>query len=97
MATITNKDLRKKKYSIVDLEKNINNLCLWEILLTQVLTADFCFTYFWDPNDRYAKDKEDKNICDNDVLNWQPHLTINDLNNCRVCLERIKNYKYSKK
>ena len=41
---ITNKDLYNNIYSITELEENIENLGLWDILLTQYLTADFCFT-----------------------------------------------------
>ena len=81
----------KKKYSVAELENNIENLSLWDILQTQVLTADFCFTYFWSENDTYAKDKADKEICVHDVLYWQPHLTKEDLYSCTVYKERKPN------
>ena len=87
---ITNKDLYINKYAINELEENIENLGLWDILLTQCLTADFCFKYFWTSNDEYAKDKEDKNICDTDILNWQPHLTKELLYSCDIYKERLK-------
>ena len=81
-------DLRNKKYSIDELVQHINHLSLWDIVQTQVLTADFCFTYIWSYNDEYAKDKEDKEICEHDILHWQPHLTKEDLYSCPVYKER---------
>jgi len=81
----------KNKYTIAELAANINQLSLWDILQTQRLTADFCFIYFWDPNDTYAKDKEDTTICIEDVLNWQPHLTREALYSCSVYKVRLKN------
>ena len=84
------KDLHnnKNKYSIDELVQNIDHLSLWDIVQTQTLTADFCFTYVWSHNDEYAKDKEDKEICEHDVLHWQPHLTKADLYSCEVYKER---------
>jgi hypothetical protein len=82
----------KYKYTIAELEANINTLSLWDILQTQKLTANFCFTYFWDPTDAYAKDKEDKQICEHDILYWQPHLTKAELYSCSVYKERLKKY-----
>ena len=81
-------NLYKNKYTIPELEKNIENLGLWDILLTQELNADFCFTYFWSDNDEYAKDKEDTEICIQDVLNWQVHLTKELLFSCAVYKKR---------
>jgi len=88
---IDNNDLRNNKYSIDDLIRNIDNLSLWNILQTQILTADFCFIYFWSHNDEYAKDKDDTEICEHDVLRWQPHLTKEDLSSCAIYRERINN------
>jgi len=90
MSQINCTDLHKnkKKYSLDELIKNIEHLSLWDILQTQVLTADFCFTYIWSKNDEYAKDKEDKEICVHDILHWQPHLTKEDLYTCSVYKER---------
>ena len=84
-----NKELYTLKYTLIELEKNIEHLGLWDILLTQKLTADFCFTYFWSDNDEYAKDKEDTEICIQDVLNWQPHLTKEILLSSQVYKERV--------
>jgi hypothetical protein len=88
---ISNKDLHqnKKKYTIDELERNIYHLCLWDILQTQVLTANFCFTYFWSSDDEYAKDYDDKQICETDILYWQPHLTKALLYNCDVYKARL--------
>lgn len=88
----SNIDLYKNKYTISELENNIEYLVLWDILITQKLTADFCFTYFWTENDEYAKDKDDKEICIQDVLKWQPHLTKDILLNCDVCKKRTAIY-----
>ena len=79
---ITNKDLYKNKYSIFELEENIQHLGLWDIVLTQTLTADFCVNYFWFENEHYAKDKEDTEICLQDIISWQLHLTDEDLYTC---------------
>ncbi len=83
-------NLYKNKYTIPELENNIKQLGLWDILITQVLTADFCFTYFWTENDEYAKDKEDTEICIQDVLNWQPHLTDEIMFSCPVYKSRLQ-------
>ena len=90
---LSNKDLHKNinKYTIGELEQNIQHLYLWDILQTQLLTCEFCFIYFWDPNDSYAKDKDDATICMQDVLNWQPHLTREALYSCSVYKARLKN------
>ena len=69
--------LRKKKYDISTLEKNINNLSIKTLLYTQNLTADFCVKYIL--NDEYASCIEDTYICISDVLNAQNHLTVSDI------------------
>ena len=88
---ITNKDLYIQKYSIIELEENINSLGLWDILLSQTLTADFCVTYFWLKDDIYAKDKEDTEICLQDILAWQQHLTEADIYACDAFKARLPN------
>jgi hypothetical protein len=82
----------KNKYTIAELEANINLLCLWDILQTQRVTANFCFTYFWAVNDEYAKDEEDKEICEHHILYWQPHLTREMLYSCDVYKARVKKW-----
>jgi hypothetical protein len=78
---INDQDLRKKKYSIDLLEKNIDNLSISIILKTQILTADFCVKYIL--NEEYASCVEETYICDLDVLYHQPHIKHNDLYNAR--------------
>ena len=92
MTTITDLHNNKNKYSIAELMQNIDHLSLWDIVQTQVLTADFCFTYIWSHNDEYAKDKADKEICEHDILYWQPHLTKADLYSCSIYVERCSIY-----
>ena len=70
--------LRKKKYDIELLEKNIHNLSMKTLLYTQNLTADFCVKYIL--NEKYASCVEDTFICMDDVLNAQKHLTKSSIN-----------------
>ena len=52
----------------------------------------FLFTYFWAINDEYAKDEEDKEICEHHILYWQPHLTKEMLYSCDVYKARVKKW-----
>ena len=65
--------LRKKKYDIEVLEKNIYNLSMKTLLYTQDLTADFCIKYVL--NEKYASCVEDTFLSMGDVLNAQKHIT----------------------
>ena len=65
--------LRKKKYDIEVLEKNIYNLSMRTLLYTQDLTADFCIKYVL--NEKYASCVEDTFLSIGDVLNSQKHIT----------------------
>lgn len=65
--------LRKKKYDIEVLEKNIYNLSMKTLLYTQDLTADFCIKYIL--NEKYASCVEDTFLSMGDVLNAQKHIT----------------------
>ena len=65
--------LRKKKYHIQLLEKNIHNLSMKTLLYTQDLTADFCIKYIL--NEKYASCVEDTFLSMGDVLNAQKHIT----------------------
>jgi len=65
--------LRKKKYDIELLEKNIYNLSMKTLLYTQDLTADFCIKYVL--NEKYASCVEDTFLSMGDVLNAQKHIT----------------------
>jgi hypothetical protein len=69
--------LRKKKYDISALEKNINNLSTKTLLYTQNLTAEFCVKYIL--NYEHSSCVEDTYICIGDVLSAQKHITLADI------------------
>ena len=81
---INDRDLRKKKYSLSLLEKNIDNLSISIILRTQFLNAEFCIKYIL--NEAYASCDEETYISDLDVLYYQPHIKQDDLCNARINL-----------
>ena len=75
---ITYEDLKKYKYTIEELEDNINNLEIKHILHYQILTPDFCAKYVL--NERYASCMEDIYLIDvGYVLYHQPHITREEL------------------
>ena len=78
---MNDQDLRKKKYSIDVLEKNIDNLSISVILRTQILTPNFCVKYIL--NEDYASCVEETYICDLDIMYYQPHIKQIDLINAR--------------
>ena len=80
--------LRKKKYDIEVLEKNIYNLSMRTLLYTQDLTADFCIKYVL--NEKYASCVEDTFLSMGDVLNSQKHIT-------RAAIYQAYNKVYSEK
>jgi len=80
--------LRKKKYDIEVLEKNIHNLSMKTLLYTQDLTADFCIKYVL--NEKYASCVEDTFLSMGDVLNSQKHIT-------RFAIYQAYNKVYSEK
>ena len=84
MITITNQDLLKNKYSIDVLEYNMEemNIDIKYVLSTQILTAEFCVNYIL--NDDYAYCEEDTYICEADILDKQPHITNEELNNAKT-------------
>jgi hypothetical protein len=100
---ITNEDIDLKKYPEHVLEANIDHLCLRLILYYQKVSPNFCYTYFWDTNDKYMKDDCDDYHSDTDdvyvheVLRHQTHITKEDLDNCEVRLERIRQYRENEK
>ena len=69
--------LRRKKYTIDLLEKNINFLSIKNLLYTQDLTPEFCVKYIL--NENYASCVEDTFICMGDVLNAQKHITKKEI------------------
>lgn len=78
---ITNKDLRKHKYSKNSLIKNIVNLNHKTILATQHLDADFCIKYILDMD--INSGNEDSYIFDiNYISSFQKHLSKEELISC---------------
>lgn len=78
MYSISDFTLLKKKYDIEVLERNVGNLDKKILLATQVLTADFCIKYIWDPETDSGS--EDSYIYDFAyILDFQPHLTEDEL------------------
>ena len=71
-------NLRKYKYDIETLEKNIDNICVKTCVNTQILTAEFCVKYIL--NEKYMSCIEDTYCIDKGyVLRRQPHLTNEDI------------------
>ena len=80
MDSISDFTLLKNKYEIDILERHIGKLDKKILLATQVLTADFCIKYIWDPETDSGS--EDSYIYDFAyILDFQPHLTENELIN----------------
>ena len=78
MDSISDFMLLKQKYKIDVLERNIGNLDKKILLATQVLTAEFCIKYIWDPETDSGS--EDSYIYDlGYILEFQPHLTEDEL------------------
>ncbi len=77
---ISNEYLKTNQYPIEIIEKNINNLNLWDILTTQKLTPEFCIKYIYLLNDnKYTKNDCDEEIYLHDILTNQPHITKKEL------------------
>ena len=71
-------NLRKYKYDIETLEKNIDTICVKTCVNTQILTAEFCVKYIL--NEDYMSCIEDTYCLDKGyVLRRQPHLTDEDI------------------
>jgi len=75
---ITNSKLRQFKYSIEELEKNIDNLNMKILVNTQKLSINFCVKYIL--NEDYAQCNEEVDLLTLDyVLYCQPHLNETEL------------------
>jgi hypothetical protein len=71
-------NLRKYKYDIETLEKNIGYICVKTCVNTQILTAEFCVKYIL--NEDFMSCVEDTYCIDKGyVLRRQPHLTDEDI------------------
>lgn len=74
MWTISDFQLLKQRYDLVTLERNVGKLDKKILLATQMLSAEFCIKYIWDPE--IDSGSEDSYIYDFDyILGFQPHLT----------------------
>jgi hypothetical protein len=78
---IQNYHLMYAKYDITILEQNIDRLSLRNLLKTQTLTPVFCRTYLLHPEE-YGMCVEDHSISRDDILLYQPHITMEQLNQC---------------
>lgn len=74
---LTDKDLRKNKYSLDVLSKNIHNLSLKTLLKWQTLDAEFCKKYILNEKFQTVEDYYLINV--EYVLKCQPHLKCSDL------------------
>jgi len=94
---LSNKDLmlRPHFYSMAELTKSIWELSLQTLLDTQTLTADFCVRFILDED--YAAGNEETYICDGDVLDCQPHLSKDDLDQARLAINEVIRKKNNKK
>lgn len=77
MSKLTDDDLRKNKYTLDILEKNINHLSLITLVRCQLLDADFCKKYIL--NEEYQDREEFEKITIEWIMQWQPHLKYDDL------------------
>ena len=76
--TIKNWELRKNKYTLDELEKNMNYLCPKILVNTQKLTPEFCIKYIL--NEEYMSCEEEKYLLTYSyVLSRQPHITRKEL------------------
>jgi len=82
MAIVQHHELMYKKYDIETLIFNIDRLGLKRLLVTQKLTADFCVKYLFNPEE-YGMCVEDHFISNKDILLYQPHITMEELENVR--------------
>jgi len=74
---ITNEDLHKNTYELSELKANIYAVSLLDVLKTQKLTADFCVKYILNPN--FQLTSEDEAITVDNVKEFQPHITKEEL------------------
>jgi len=73
-----NQDLYTRKFTIQELEDNIDLFSLKSILYTQTITAEFAVKYIL-TTDKYALCVEETYYDIDDVLALQPHLTREEI------------------
>ena len=74
---LTDEDLRKNKYPLDILIKNVCNLSTKTLLRWQILDADFCKKYILDES--YLSVEESYLVTYDYILKTQPHLKFEDL------------------
>lgn len=78
MDRITNSSLRRRKYSVKDLERWVNDLNMKVLVNTQKLTVAFCVKYVL--NEDYAQCGEEVDLLTTDYVMYnQPHLSESEL------------------
>ena len=71
-------DIYKNQYSTEELKEILNGtISQTAILLNQKLNAEFCAKYIL--NEKYSLNDNDRYLDFNDVLNYQPHITEEEL------------------
>lgn len=71
-------DIYKNQYSTEELKEMLNGtISQTAILLNQKLNAEFCAKYIL--NEKYSLNDNDRYLDFNDVLNYQPHITEEEL------------------
>jgi hypothetical protein len=75
--SLTDEDLRKNKYPIDILIKNVKNLSIKTLLRWQHLDADFCKKYIL--NEKYQSVEDSYLVTYEYILKHQPHIKYNDL------------------
>ena len=84
---ITNNDLYKNQYDYETLKANIYAVSLFDILKTQTLTPCFCIKYILNPDFHFIP--SDNLITIKDVLQYQPHISYDDLVIAQVKMNTI--------
>ena len=70
-------DLRKNKYTIDELTKNVEYLSIKTLLRWQHLDADFCKKFILNPE--YQSVEESYYVTNEYILSFQPHLSYDEL------------------
>jgi hypothetical protein len=87
MAKLTVWDIRNRKYSLTELEANIDNLQVKDIVCNQTLDADFCAKYILDVY--RATCEEDLWLINIDyVLYHQPNIDKKELEEKMILYDR---------
>lgn len=89
---IRNHDLYQNKYSPEQIEYSIRNrfVSLRVLHKTQRLTPYICAKYviFGGNDEKYGDCEEDRYLADGDILEWQPHITSEELYEAHMLVAR---------